>query len=200
VKWIWTGFFTPACLKGPEVISGFRLAALLVLAGCSGTDPENRFELTRIESTWSNGQLSVTTEQRLVLSEEARNALTHGVPLTLELELALREASGKTRMGQETYSYEINYLPLSGYYQLTFSGTDAVKTFPRLRHVLADLSRLDVTVETGVVPAGEYEILARMSLDQNKMPPPMRLPVLLSTQWRHDTSWTSWPMQIDPGT
>jgi len=123
----------------------------------------------------------------------------HGVPLTLSLELVLRNTNSQTRIGQEKNSYEIRYLPLSDYYQLAFLETDKVKTFPRLRHVLADLSRLNASVETGVVPAGDYELLARMSLDQHKMPPPMRLPVLLSAKWHHDSSWTSWPLQIDPG-
>jgi len=207
------GFSTPACGKKPEEpligdgwarrwFSGmFRpclLLALLALAGCSDPVANSRFEPTRVESTWSNGRLNVISEQKLALSEEARDALIHGVPLTLQLELVLRDTRSQTRIGQKTSSYEIRYLPLSGYYQLTFSESDEIKTYPRLRHVLAELSRLNVSVETGVIPAGDYELLARMSLDQQTMPPPMRLPVLLSAKWQHDTSWTSWPLQIDP--
>jgi hypothetical protein len=192
-------FSTPVCAKIPkEPLIIYLLLALLALTGCSDPVAGNRFELTRLEATWSNGHLRVTSEQKLTLSEEARNALTHGVPLTLELELVLRNSGDQTRVGQEKSRYEIHYLPLSGYYQLTFSETDDIKTFPRLRHVLAELSRVNVSVETGVIPAGDYELLARMSLDQQKMPPPMRLPVLLSAKWQHDSSWTSWPLQIDP--
>jgi len=206
-------FSTPACAKKPEerlvndtlaqrwprgMLPACLLLVFLALAGCSDPVAESRFELTRVESTWSNGRLNVTSEQKLVLSEEAREALIHGVPLTLQLELILRHTGDQTRIGQESSSYEIRYLPLSGYYQLTFSESDETRTFPRLRHVLAELSRLNVSVETGVIPAGDYELLARMSLDQQKMPPPMRLPVLLSTKWQHDSSWTSWPLKIDP--
>jgi len=194
-------FSTPACAKRPEASKSVRvyaLAALLALAGCSGPVAETRFELTRVDSKWSNGLLRVTSEQKLLLSEEARDALIHGVPLTLDLELVLRDTGNQTRIGHEISRYEIRYLPLSGYYQLTFSETGEIKTFPRLRHVLAELARLNVSVETGVIPAGDYELLARMSLNQQKMPPPMRLPVLLSAHWQHDSSWTSWPLQIDP--
>jgi hypothetical protein len=178
----------------------YLLTALCALAGCSDPDQESRFEITRVVSTWTNGRLNVMSEQKLTLSDEARDALVHGVPLTLELDLVLRSTSNQNRIGQEKSSYEIRYLPLSDYYQLAFRETGAVKTFPRLRHVLAELSRLNVSLETGVVPAEDYELLARMTLDQHKMPPPMRLPVLLSAKWRHDSSWTSWPLQIDPGT
>jgi hypothetical protein len=175
------------------------LTALLALAACSQPLTENRFEFTRVDSTWTNGQLSVISEQKLLLSEEARDALIHGVPLTLELELLLRDTGSQTHTGRATNSYEISYLPLSDYYQLSFSETGEVRTFPRLRHVMAELSRLNVNIETGAVPAGDYELLARISLDQHKMPPPMRLPVLLSAKWQHDSSWTSWSLQIDPG-
>ena len=189
----------PDCKKTHEAARLFFLAVTLALAGCTNPEADSRFELLRIQSTWTNGILNVTSEQKLSLSEEARNALIHGVPLTLELELVLRNTSSQARVGQEKRSYEIRYLPLSDYYQLAFSETDTVKTFPRLRHVLAELSSLQVPVATGVVPAGEYELLARMSLDQHKMPPPMRLPMLLSAKWRHDSSWSSWPLQIEPG-
>jgi len=192
-------FSTPACLKVPEPVRACLLAALLALGACTDPVAENRFQLTRIVSTWTNGQLYVLSEQKLSLSDEARNALNHGVPLTLELELSLRNTANHIRVGEAISRYEIRYLPLSGYYQLAFLETGKVKTFPRLRHVMAELSRLNVSVETGVLPAGDYELLARISLDQDKMPPPMWLPVLLSAKWRHDSSWTSWPIRIDPG-
>ncbi len=189
----------PACIRTPEAAHFFFLAVALALAGCTNPEADSRFELLRIQSNWTNGILNVTSEQKMSLSEEARNALIHGVPLILELELVLRNTGSQARVGQATSRYEIRYLPLSDYYQLTFSETETVKTFPRLRHVMAELSTLQAHVETGVLPAGEYELLARVRLDQLKMPPPMRLPVLLSAKWRHDSSWSSWPLQIEPG-
>lgn len=188
----------PACSRKPE-LPGLRLLLLLLaLSACSDPAAGKRFELTRVAAHWANGRLDVTCEQKLALSPEAREALLHGVPLTIELELMLREAGNKTRVANEASSHEIRYLALSDHYQL--SGPGEVRTFPRLRHVLAALSSMDVSFETGVLPAGEYELLARTRLDQVKMPPPMRLPVLLSAKWRHDSSWSSWPLEIEPGT
>jgi hypothetical protein len=192
-------FSMPACRK---TLDGFRaglLLAWLVLAGCSDPAADDRFEMVRVEARWSKGQMDVTTEQELTLSDEAKDALVHGVPITLELDLLLRNAGDLTPVGKEKRSFEIRYLPLSGYYQVAFAASGTVKTFPRLRHVLAELSRLDVSIKTGAVPAGDYDLLARIRLDQHNMPPPMRLPVLLSSRWRHDSSWTHWPLQIEPG-
>ena len=189
----------PACLKTPRVGLVILLISLLTLAGCSDPAADGRFELTRVQTQWTNGRLNVTSEQLLVLSDEARDALTHGVPLTLELELRLRSANSQTRVASVSNSYEISYLPLIDQYQLAFSDDTPVRTFPRLRHVLSELSRLSISVTTGALPAGDYELLARMHLDQNSMPPPMRLPVLLSSKWRHDSSWSAWPLEIEPG-
>ncbi len=194
------GFSMPACVKTPESTPLILLVVALTLAACSDPAADGRFELSHVEAKWTNGWMKVACEQHLSLSNEARNALIHGVPLTVQLELLLRNSDSRTRVGNETYSYEIRYLPLSDYYQLSVSGTDTVRTFPRLRHVLAELSSLDVSFETGALPAGDYELLARTRLDQRTMPPPMRLPVLLSSKWRHDSSWSSWPLEIEPET
>lgn len=188
-----------ACVKSARRMWAGLLLIGIALAACSDPAADDRFEVTRVQSDWTNGSLHVTTEQQLSLSDEAKNALVHGVPITIELDLFLRYAGDQSHIGEEKRSFEIRYLPMSGYYQLTFLKTALVRTLPRLRHVLAELSRLEVDVETGVVPAGNYELLARIRLDQNSMPPPMRLPVLLSAKWRHDSSWTSWPLQIEPG-
>jgi hypothetical protein len=193
------GFSMPACVRNPETIPVLILVVTLALAGCSDPAANNRFELSLVEANWSSGWLNVRCEQRLVLSNEAKDALIHGVPLTVELQLRLRDTGSQTRVVNEKNSYEIRYLPLSNHYQLSFSRTATVKTFPRLRHVLAELSRLDLSFETGILPAGDYELLARTHLNQQRLPPPMRLPTLMSSNWRHDSSWSSWPVEIEPG-
>lgn len=172
---------------------------LLALAACSTSESEGRFEFQMVESGWSNGLLIVSAEQSLSLSAEARNALVHGVPLSIETELSLRESGKRTRVADLSDRFEIRYLPLSDHYQLALADGLTVKTFPRLRHVLAELSDLEFSLRTGVLPAGDYEVLIRTRLDPMRMPPPMRLPAQLSADWRHDSSWTSWPLAIEPG-
>lgn len=196
---IWTAFTMPACAKIAKQVRWFSPAILLALLACSNPPSSERFEFKRVNANWSNGSLHVTCEQNLALSKEAREALIHGVPLTINLELTLRDTGSQVRVANQTNSYEIRYLPLSDHYQLTYERDQSVKTFPRLRHVLAALSKLQVDLETGVLPSGDYELLARTRLDQKSMPPPMRLPVMLSAKWHHDTSWSSWPLEVNPG-
>lgn len=191
-------FSMPVYVKTPDRATGFLLVVLLALAGCQSAADDNRFVIKRVDTQWTNGQAYVSSEQELALSNEAHEALIHGVPLTLELELLLRNTSSQVRVGSDTKQYEIRYLPMSEHYQLVQVGSVGIKTFPRLRHVLAELSRIRLSFETGLLPAGDYELMARISLDQSTMPPPMRLPVLLSSNWHHDSSWSSWPLEIQP--
>ena len=176
------------------------LAALL--AAC-GTAPEGgRFEIDRLEANWSTGRMDVRFEQRLQLSQEAREALQHGVPLTVGVEVVLRDARTQSRIRKDRSFYEIRYLPLSEHYQLSYLSSPnegEVRIFPRLRHALAELGELRLNIDTGALPAGEYELLARSFLDKHRMPPPMRLPVLFSPRWSHESAWTSTALDIEPG-
>lgn len=168
--------------------------------GCSRPAEGGLFEVDRVEAHWANGRLEGNCTLGLRLSAEARDALRHGVPLTIELELILRNTGDQTRVGTETGRYEIRYLPLSEHYHVSGLGRGQAGTFPRLRHALAELSSVDFSIDTGALPAGEYELLARSRLDRASMPPPMRLPALFDPGWKHASQWSSWPLTIDPGT
>jgi len=165
-----------------------------MMAGCTRQADDRHFELGPVDANWSDGQLRVTVHQELKLSSEAREALVHGVPLTLQLELLLRHPGNAKRVKRNTYSYEIRYLPLISHYQLTQPGAVELRTYPRLRYLLAELSTIKLSFAKGELPPGNYELMARTYLDQKKMPPPMRLPMLFSAQWQHDTDWTKWPV------
>lgn len=191
-------FTMPVYERRPDHPLLCSLCCLFFLCGCAPSEEPRHFKTHNVRTGWSNGQLHATIQQQLTLSSDARDALIHGVPLTVMVELVLRNSSESTRIWKHREEYEIRYLPLSNHFQLTLPAGKGVKTYPRLRHALAELATIDVKVGTGVLPEGEYELLERTRLDQQKMPPPMRLPVLFSSQWRHDSDWTSWPLKVHP--
>ena len=175
------------------------LLTFVAISSCAQQADDRHFELGQVDTNWSNGQLSVTVHQTLTLSSEAREALVHGVPLTLQLELLVRNTGSRTPLKKNIYSYEIRYLPLISHYQLTQPGAIEIRTFPRLRHLLAELSTVKQAFSKGDFPKGSYELMARTHLDQTKMPPPMRLPMFFSAQWQHDSDWTVWPVGNENG-
>ena len=174
------------------------LIALALACGCARQDGTPRFEIQNVDLDWSNGVLNVELQQNLALSNEARDALDNGVPLTLQLELILRDTASQTHIEEHRADYEIRYLPLSKLFQLTLPGGDEIRTFPRLRHLLADLSDLRFTLRTGVLPEGHFELMARTRIDRQKIPLSMRLPTLFDAEWIHDSAWSSWPLEISP--
>ncbi len=183
-------FIMPAYIKIPK----FFFLTLVLIAGCGRQADDRHFELEQVDTNWSNDQLNVTVHQKLMLSSEAKEALDHGVPLTLQLELVLRPTGSRIPVIKNIYNYEIRYLPLINHYQLTQPDAAEIRTFPRLRHLLANLSTVKQSFSTGDLPEGSYELAARTHLDHKKMPPPMRLPMIFSAQWQHDSDWTMWPV------
>lgn len=190
----------PGCAKS-DLALPFVPALLLLLLGLGGCERQpaaGPFEITGLTARWANGRVEISCEQRLQLSASAREALQHGVPLTIETQLILRDESGRTRAA-ETYRYfELRYLPLSEHYRVSDRAAQEVRTFPRLRHALAALSHLNVTIDVGALPTGEYQILARTRLDHRDMPPPMRLPALFDPNWQHASLWVSSPLTVGP--
>ena len=175
-------------------------ALALLLGGCSGQSVETRFKINHLDSHWASGHIAINCEQTLQLSAEARNALEHGVPLTIEVEVILRDLATTTRIDDVTSRYELRYLPLSEHYRVSGAGPHEIANFPRLRHALAKLSRLELSMEVGTLPGGEYELLARSRLVHGEMPPPMRLPALFDPDWKHASAWISSPLTIGPET
>jgi len=79
---------------------------------------------------------------------------------------------------------------------LTDEQTGELKTYSRLRHMLAEMNDFSTSMPTGPLPSGSYELRTRVSLDESRLPTPMQLPVRFSSQWRHDSEWSVWPFEI----
>ena len=152
----------------------FFFFTLILIAGCARQAHDHHFELEQVDTNWSKGQLNVTVHQKLMLSSEAREALVHGVPLTLQLELLIRHSMSRTPVIENIYGYEIRYLPLISRYQLTRPDTVEIRTFPKLRHLLLELSTIKQSFSKDDLNERDYELLARTHLDYENMPAPMR--------------------------
>lgn len=172
------------------------LSLALLLGGCGEPSREFGFRIDAVDAQPGYQVVHARLEQRLLLSPEASEALEHGVPLEVAVELQLRDAHSLTLLATQQHRYVIRYLPLSRHYQLTDLSQGTAETFPRLRHALAALARLELPLGTGPLAPGQYELRARTRLEHSSMPAPMRLPALLSAQWRHDSEWSTWPIVI----
>jgi hypothetical protein len=169
---------------------------LLGGAGCEPEGPPYGFEMLSVRVEPRTNTVHAQTNGRMRLSGLAKQALENGIPLFIEVVTEVRDAGGGGVYAKHDLRQEIRYLPLSERYQIQTDDGRETRTYPRLRHVLAELSRVQVDLETGALAPGPYEFRVRVRLDRTSLPAPMQLPALLLGNWRHDTGWSAWPFEI----
>jgi hypothetical protein len=170
---------------------------VLFLSGCGEqSNVDYGFTINKVSVNRTYQALSVNLQQNLVLSQQAREALEHGVTLTIMLEMELRNDNNMIVMRRDARRFKLSYLPLSERYQLSEEETDELQSFSRLRHMLAEIDELNVQLATGPLPPGSYELRTRIRLDESLLPAPMQLPAWFSSQWQHDSEWSVWPFKV----
>ena len=177
-----------------------RIVATLVLAwlltGCGKPEGDFGFSLEHIGAYQSGPILDVEIQQRIALSAEAKRALNHGVPLYIRTELSLRAKGSGRDISRTSRELEIRYLPLSKRYELLTDQPRSARSFPRLRHLLAEVAVLHFALPVPELAGETFELRARTFLDKGKLPPPLRLPSRFSAQWHHDSGWNSWAVTL----
>jgi hypothetical protein len=172
--------------------------AVVALAGCGQPGAlDYGFVISNVTVTPVYQSLNVHLQQDLELSAQAREALEHGVTLTIRLELQLRSDNNLIVTHNEARDFQLRYLPLSERFQLSEEETGESRAFSRLRHMLAAMNKFTVKMSTGPLPSGSYELRARISLDERRLPTPMQLPAWFSSQWQHDSEWSTWPFSVN---
>ena len=170
---------------------------VLFLAGCGPREAlDYVFAIKNVSVRPAYQSLDIRLQQQLELSSQARAALEHGVTLTIRLEMELRNDNHMIVAHRDARRFQLRYLPLIERYQLAEEQTGELKTYSRLRHLLAAMDDFSVQLSTGPLPSGSYELRTRISLDESRLPTPMQLPVLFSSQWRHDSEWSVWPFKV----
>ena len=171
---------------------------MFLLAGCGQRNPvDYGFSINDVSISRAYQSLNVRLQQDLKLSEQAREALNHGVTLTIALEMELRNDNNMTVVRRDATRFQFRYLPLSERYQLEDEKKGEFTTYSRLRHLLASIDDLQSQLATGPLPSGSYQLRTRLRLDESRLPAPMQLPAWFSPQWNHDSDWSVWPFKIN---
>ena len=179
-------------------VSLFSCLTVIFLAACGQREAlDYSFNIKNVTVRTAYQSLDIRFQQQLELSSQARTALENGVTLAINLEMELRNDKYMIVEHRDVQSFLLRYLPLSERYQLTDERTGELKTFSRLRHMLAVINDFSTRLSTGPLPSGGYELRTRISLDESRLPTPMQLPVWFSSQWRHDSEWSVWPFEIN---
>jgi hypothetical protein len=180
------------------------LAILVVLlgvspqAGAAGTIQITRAELVR---SVLGGELQLSADIYLPISEPVREALGLGVPLYFVLEFELTEPRWywrDKRVVRESQRYRLSYHPVTRRFRVTRFG------FPQeylgLEQALASLSRVrgwSVLPVDRLEPGQTYEAAVRMRLDTERLPGPLQIDLFTTRDWNLESEWKRFPVILE---
>ncbi len=171
------------------------LAALLPAAGQAA----EAFVIKSIETRLQEGVYSLGARIEYKFSEEALAALKNGVPLIIVLDIEVQEERwywNKT-IAELEQGYLLLYHALSKKFiihnlnsgtQIDYSSLDdALQALGNLH----DLPLIDAKL---LRPGARYLLRLRSRLDIESLPAPMRPLAWISSDWRLQSDWYTWPL------
>jgi len=138
---------------------------------------------------------------QLVLSSEALEALSSGVPLTIELQLELirvRRFVWDDVAAELALRYELEYRPLSQRYIVRNLNSGNQDSFATLYSALNNLGRVQglPVIDDALLEAGkDHRVRLRAMLNTQQYPAPLRLLFFWRDQWQLQSEWFEWPLE-----
>ncbi len=198
--------------RAPAIKSA-RLAALcagfVVLAGLvmqpglaqDGLERAGYFEVRSASTQQVGGVHTLDARLQLVLSSEALEALSSGVPLTIELQLEvirIRRFVWDDAEAELALRYELEYRPLSQRYLVRNLNSGDKDSFATLYSALNNLGRVQglPVIDDALLEYGkDYRIRLRAMLNTQQYSAPLRLLFFWRDEWQLQSEWFEWLLE-----
>lgn len=194
-------FFTPNC-KSLFNLRRSLLRGLWLLVLCLCLPPAHAdITIRSVETTYKDKVYLLNANIEYQLSEAAIDALKNGVPLILLLDIEVekqRKWWWSANVATLEQGYLLLYHALTEKYLVTNLNSSAQNNYRSLQAALAALGHirsLPILDEKLLEPEARYFVNVRMHLDIESLPAPMRPFAYLSSDWRLESDWYSWPLQ-----
>ncbi len=185
---------------------GIVLTSLLLLVAGAGTaqddiEREGFFEVRSASTQLVDGVHTLDARLQLVLSSEALDALSSGVPLTIELQIEIirvRRWYMDDLDAELAVRYELEYRPLSQRYLVRNLNSGDQDSFATLYSALNNLGRLQglPIIDDSLLEADrQYRIRVRALLNTQQYPAPLRLLFFWRDQWQLKSEWSEWLLE-----
>jgi hypothetical protein len=193
---------TPGCKSA--------LIAVLAVLACvtawpafaqDGLDRPGYFEVRSASTELVGGVHLLDARLQLVLSSEALDALSSGVPLVIELQLQLiqqRRWWWDDSEADLTVRFELEYRPLSQRYLVRNINSGDQESFATLYSALNYLGRvqgLPVVDDALLEPDSNYRVRLRAMLQTQQYPAPLRLLLFWRSEWQLQSEWYEWRLE-----
>ncbi len=162
---------------------------------------EGYFEVRSAETELRNGVHMLDARLQLVLSSEALDALTSGIPLTIELQMQVirvRRFYMDALDAELVVRFELEFRPLNQRYVVRNLNSGEQNTFATLYSALNSLGRitdLPVIDDALLAPEKPYRVRVRAMLQTQQYPAPLRLLFFWRSQWQLQSEWYEWTLE-----
>jgi len=184
-------------------LSFIVVSCLVVQPGLAQDDAERAgyFEVRSASTRMVDGVHTLDARLQLVLSSEALEALSSGVPLTIELQLEVirvRRFVWDDAAAELALRYELEYRPLSQRYIVRNRNSGDQDSFATLYSALNNLGRvqdLPVIDDALLEYDKNYRIRLRAMLNTQQYSAPLRLLLFWRDQWQLQSEWFEWSLE-----
>ncbi len=186
-----------AIAAGFVVLGGLLQPALAQ----DGIERAGYFEVRSASTRQVGGVHTLDARLQLVLSSEALEALSSGVPLVIELQMQLirdRRFWWDDSAADLAVRFELEYRPLSQRYIVRNTNSGDQDSFATLYSALNNLGRvqgLPVIDDALLEPGDDYRIRLRAMLQTQQYPAPLRLLFFWRSEWQLQSEWYEWLLE-----
>lgn len=180
--------------------SAVALLSLVPLGAAQEADP-GRFEIRSASIELEDGVYFLDARLELRLPAEAREALRSGVPLTIRLDVELTYNRRFWFDGDAAalrQRYELGYHALAERYVVSNLNSGDRNSFSTLFAALNFLGHVEALplIDAALLePDRRYVARARVVLDMERFPGPLRLLAFWRRDWALASDWYEWRLQ-----
>jgi hypothetical protein len=162
---------------------------------------DGRLEVRSADLELKDGVFHLNARVDLPISDAVREGLTQGVPLTLELDLAIervRQLLPNSGVAELTQRYHLQYNAVSAHYILRNENSGQQESLPTLDEALEQLSQIRglPVLDKALISADlRYEANVRVKLDYGAVPLSMRILMFWVREWHRESDWYTWTFQ-----
>ncbi len=162
---------------------------------------EGYFEVRSASTELIDGVHHLDARLQLILSNEALDALTSGVPLTIEVQVQIVRVRRFYLDSQDAgldKRFELEYRPLSQRYIVRNLNSGEQDSFATLYSALNNLGRIDSVplIDDSLLAEGKrYRIRLRALLQTEQYAAPLRLLFFWRSQWQLKSEWLEWALE-----
>jgi hypothetical protein len=175
--------------------------ACLVASATFADGLDGRFEVRSADLELTEGVYHLNVRIDLPVGDAVRQGLEEGVPLGLEVDLAInrvRQFLPNASVAELTQRYHLQYNTVSARYILHNDNSGEQESLPTVDAALERLSQVRglPALDQSLLSAGRrYEANVRAKLDYGAVPLTVRVLMFWVNEWHRESDWYTWILQ-----